>query len=142
MKQQTYILRPGNTQPYQQFLTDLAQRDPEKEYKITFGLYKGKHSAEQQGYYWGVVIPTIQAFIRESRGDDYSCDDIHEWYRDQFLPKRVVTIKGIEKVVRPSTSKLSVAEYSEYLELVIHHCAENGIYIPPPVHGEDYVGNH
>jgi len=52
--------------------------------------------------------------------------------RDEFLPHKEISIKGKIKVVRPSTARLTVKEFSEYLERVIHHAAENRIVIPAP----------
>jgi len=44
--------------------------------------------------------------------------------RDEFLPHKEISIKGKIKVVRPSTARLTVKEFSEYLERVIHHAAK------------------
>ena len=129
---QTYIIRPGETIPLSNLLTWVASRDVERPWKVIVQEYVKDRTAEQNAYYWGVVLPAIQAFIVEHRGENYSCDDIHEWYRDEFLPHKEIAIKGKIKVVRPSTARLTVKEFSEYLERVIHHAAENRIVIPAP----------
>ncbi len=132
MNEQSFILRPkGDPAVMSTLMQTIAQRNAEKTYVVTVKLYNKTRSLEQNAYYWGVVIPTIQGFIRAHRGDDYSCEDIHEWYRTQFLESRPVTIKGQTVIARPSTTKLTTKEFSDYLELVIHHAAENGIVIPP-----------
>jgi len=130
---QSFILRPkGDPQVMASLMQVISQRNVEKTYEITIRLYHKTRSLEQNAYYWGIVLPTIQSFIRDHRGDDYSCEDVHEWYREQYLESRPVTIKGKTVIARPSTTKLSTKEFSDYLELVIHHAAENGIVIPPP----------
>lgn len=132
MPKQTYIVYPGDERVLLNVLDAIRNRDVSKPWRITMEVYRKNRSAEQNAYYWGVVLPTIQAFIMDSRGDHYSCDDIHEFYRDEYLPKRTIKIKGMVKVVRPSTASLTTKQFSDYLEIVIHHCAENGIVIPAP----------
>lgn len=128
----TYILRPGELIPLSNLMTWIASRDQEITWKVVIQEYVKDRTAEQNAYYWGVLLLTIQAFILEHRGENYSCYDIHEWYRDEFLPHKTITIKGKEKVVRPSTARLTVKEFSDYLERIIQHCAENRIIIPAP----------
>ena len=131
MKAKPFIMGPGQYTLMQSWLIQQIS-DPEKTYWITVEVYRKKRSREQNAYLWGVVYPTIQTAIQESRGEDYSCDDIHEWFRDKYLPKRVITIKGETKVARPSTTTLDVKEFGEYLDRIICFCAENGIVIPDP----------
>ena len=126
-----WILRPDNPGPLSELLTWIASRDVTKTWEVIAQEYNSTRSREQNAYLWGVVYPTIQKAIRDSRGEYYSTDEIHEWFRDKFLPKRLITIKGEQKVVRPSTARLKVAPFGEYLERIIHFCAESGIHIPP-----------
>jgi len=129
---QTFVLRPGETAPESRLMQWLVSRDREKPWKVEVSEYRKNRSLEQNAYYWSAVLPTMQSFIEESRGDHYSCDEIHEYMRDDFLPHRVITIKGQAKVVRPSTASLTTEEFSVYLEHVIHFAAESGIVIPAP----------
>jgi len=131
MEAQRFILSQDNPQPLSNLIDWIADRNIEKVWSVEIKEYKKNRSQEQNAYYWGAVLPTIQAYIRDSRGENYSTDDIHEWYRDEFLPKRTIVIKGVTKVTRPSTAKLNTKKFADYLELVMHHCAENGIVIPP-----------
>lgn len=130
MTKRTFILRPDSAQPFQSMLEYLQQRDQSIPWQVDVKPYKKDRSAEQNRYYWGVVMTTIQKAIQDSRGEHYSTDEIHEWMRDKFLPKRVITIKGEPKVLVPSTTTLTVGEFGEYLEQIIGFCAESGIVIP------------
>lgn len=103
----------------------------DKVWRITIEPYKKQRSLAMNAYYWGVVLPTIQAHLEERDGVVWSCDDLHEWFRDEFLPKRVVDVGGIPKVIRPSTAELRTGPFSDYLERIIRYCAINmGLAIP------------
>ena len=130
MTKQTFVLRPDSAQPFQSLLEYLTQRDKSIAWQVDVKPYKKDRTQEQNRYYWGVVLVTIQKAIEDSRGEHYSTEEIHEWMRDKFLTKRVVTIKGEPKVLAPSTTKLTVGEFAEYLEQIIRFCAESGILIP------------
>lgn len=134
MNKQTFILRPDETIPESNLLAWLGARDKTKPWRVDICQYRKNRSLEQNAYYWGVVLPTMQKHIFESRGDHYSCDDIHEYMRDKFLPKKAITIKGKTVVVRPSTASLTTKKFAVYLEHVIHFAAESNIIIPAPAH--------
>ena len=130
---QTYILHPkGDPQVMHNLLSAIANRDVETAWEVTIKPYRKNRSVKQNNYLWGVVYPTIQSAIQASRGEHYSTDDIHEWFRDKYLPKKVVTIKGETKTIRPSTTKLNTREFGEYLDQIIYFAAESGIVIPDP----------
>ena len=133
MPKTTYILRPGETVPEANFMQWLVSRDREKPWRIEVSEYRKNRTLEQNAYYWSGVLPTIQKHIEESRGDHYSTDEIHEYMRDKFLPRRTITIKGETAVVRPSTASLNTKEFHDYIEHVIYFAAESGIVVPPPM---------
>ena len=132
MKQQRFVLRPGETAPLANLLTWIASRDPEKTWSVEVAEFKRNRKKAQNAYLWAAVYPTIQQAIRDSRGEFYSTEEIHEWFRDKFLPNRVVTIKGESKAIRPSTTSLSPGEFWDYVDQIICFCAESGIVIPEP----------
>ena len=133
MTSQRFILHPnGDPQVIQNLYQAITNRDAEKSWEVIIKPYRKNRSLDQNNYYWGVVLPTIQYVIQESRGEHYSTEDLHEWFRDKFLPHRVITIKGETKAVQPSTSKLTIKEFSDYLESIIQFAAESGIVIPDP----------
>jgi len=130
-----YILRPDAETVYDSILSHLA--DKSKTWKVTISEYKSTRSQEQNAYYWAAVLPAIAKFIFEVRGDCYTPEDIHEFYRESLLPPREVTIKGVTKVIRPSTRSLSVGDFAEYLDKVIAHASTGGVPIPPPAYSRD-----
>ncbi len=102
-------------------------------WRVTIELYTKNRSLAQNSYYWGVVLPSISAHIEEHTGQIKSCDDLHEWFRDEYLPPRVVEINGKPKIIRPSTADLKVGPFAEYLDRIIRYCSiELGLIVPAP----------
>lgn len=95
-----------------------------------------RRSFQQNAYYWGVVIPTIQSAIREM-GERLTLNQTENWIVDflsavdkdfthlflkqKFIEKFQVdeeTGEVIENKI--STKRLDKDQFSEYLERVIH----------------------
>lgn len=110
----------------------------DKAIRVTIQDYEKNRSLAQNSYYWGVVLPAISAHIEEQTGQIKSCDDLHEWFRDEYLPPRVVEINGKPKIIRPSTADLKVGPFAEYLDRIIRYCSiDLGLIVPAP---DDEVG--
>lgn len=80
--------------------------------------YKAKRSEAQNRLYWGTYIPAIAEYC------GYTHDEAHEALRQMFL--KVET--GKFPTVR-STSSLSTAEFTDYLDRIGQLAAENQIAI-------------
>jgi NinB protein len=85
--------------------------------------YKKKRSVDQNALYW-VRIGEIARHIRETTGKSFSSDDIHAFFVDKYLDKRIIEMAGEVKTVPRSTTSLSVMEFTDYLELIAQYCAE------------------
>ena len=84
-----------------------------------------KHrSLKMNAYYFGVVVPIIADWMGE---DDP--DYIHALLKAMFL-SRTAIIKGKEYHVSGKTSKLTTAQFGEYLERVIRWANLEGLVIP------------
>lgn len=132
----TFVLWPNPVERARvgrNLMESLKNLPKDKPIRVTIQDYAKNRSVAQNAYYWGVVLPTIQAHIEEQEGRVWSCDDIHEFFRDEFLPPRVVEIMGKPKIIRPSTADLKVREFAEYLDRVIRHASINmGCIVPVP----------
>lgn len=82
-------------------------------------------SVRQNNLYW----EWMEVIGRET---GHHKDEIHDYCRQRFLPKRFVEIRGEVREVRPSTTRLKVAEMSEYMTSVEAFAAELGIGLPHP----------
>lgn len=99
---------------------------------------KPVRSLSQNALYW-VYLKKIQT---ETDSED---EDLHEFFKVKFLPKRLVKIKGksteheVESV--GSTTKLTKAEFGEYITKIEHL---TGITIPSKEEAEEmgYIANY
>lgn len=136
MTKQTFILWPNTDQRARvgRNLMDALKAIPkDKPVRVTIEDYRKNRSLAQNAYLWGVVYPSISRHIEEQTGKINSCDDLHEWFRDEYLPPRVVEVNGKPKVIRPSTADLKVGEFAEYLDRIIRYCSISlGLIVPAP----------
>lgn len=63
-------------------------------------------------------------------------EDIHEFYRQAFIPERVVRIRGRVRRVRKSTTTLTVEQFSDYLNRIEAHVNDRLDFVLP--HPADY----
>jgi hypothetical protein len=77
-----------------------------------------KRHAEQNRYYWGVVLQHI-AEHAEVEGKRYGKDVWHEFFARQFGLCDEVTLPDGEIVIRrKSTTQMSVGSFSDYIDAV------------------------
>lgn len=79
-------------------------------------------SLSQHNYYW-VYLGVV------SRETGHTPDELHDWAKRKFLPKRFATVMGEEVELVPTTKTLSKAAFGEYLDRI---CAETGVPLPNP----------
>ncbi len=66
-----------------------------------------------------------------ARDTGNNTEDLHEHFKNQFLPRRFVTLAGKESEVAKTTTILSVEEFGAYLEqLAAFAASELGITLP------------
>lgn len=125
------------------------KKDMERELKrwkpcevvITIERAHAHRSTAQNAYYYGVVIPRIQAAFKQRRidaGDNPQTTS--EVIKSQFMDPQLVTrgrIRGFLSdtglLIGTHTSDLNKLEFIEYLERIVEHAAANwDCYIPPP----------
>lgn len=81
-----------------------------------------KRTNDQNKYLWGWVYPTIHEGLKWA----YTLDEIHSIMSYQFLSR--VTKWGSPYIL--STSRLTTAEFSKYVEQIKDFVAQYWIYIP------------
>lgn len=85
---------------------------------------RSKRSLAQNALYWGVWLPIIADYT------GYSPEQLHQTFKDMFLPKETITINGKTRSIMGSTAKLSTSEFNEYLMRIEAEVAEMGISLP------------
>jgi hypothetical protein len=78
----------------------------------------------QNSLYWGVWLP----MIAESTG--HTSDELHEFYKSMFLPKRFIKVGEKSVAISGSTTDLSISEFSDYLMKIQAEVAQMGIELP------------
>jgi len=91
---------------------------------IETSSYKPKRSSAINSLMW-IGNAEIQKHIRETQGQIYSTDDIHEYFVNLLLPRAVIEINGRERAIRAHTSKFNNKQMVEYLELLEMYCSEH-----------------
>jgi len=89
--------------------------------------WRKSRSNDQNAYLWGVCY----AALRDATGQDVN--DWHEYMLGEWAGWEEHELFG-RKRLRPvrRSSKLSTAEFSDYVAFVQQRAAENGVFIPDP----------
>jgi hypothetical protein len=89
---------------------------------------RGKSRSDNQNkYYWGVILTMIAAETGNST------EDLHDVFREMFLPRSYVSLAGKEVQVRKSTAILDTFMFEGYLEQIrAFAAAELNMTIPLP----------
>lgn len=96
--------------------------------EVSAGL---KRTNSQNSYLWGVVYPYVCNGMA-AQGNYYGMDDVHEYMKHKFLPRKEVN----GEMISGSTTGLNKAEFADYVEKISGWAMEYlGITIPEP-HGE------
>ena len=79
----------------------------------------------QNRYYWGVLLSTIAAHT------GHTSEDLHEVFKQRFLPRHFVVVGDQEHNVTKSTTELSKQEFTAYLHQVRAFAeTELGVLVP------------
>ncbi len=99
-----------------------VQRLPlEPVHEVIIKPWRKKRSLAQNRLYW-MWLRELRDHIEQATGQHYSDDDLHDYFREKFLDRRVVELGGDVVQVRKSTTRLTVAQFTEYLERIERYC--------------------
>lgn len=127
MKKQTIILRDDML--LQRLIRHLQALDLSKPVEVTIQRHRKRRSLSQNALMWK-WLGEVVAHVREHTGMD--ADDIHEFFKAKFLPPRLIELAG-EAVEYRTTTTLTTAEMSEYMDAIYHFCtSELGLLLPLP----------
>ena len=132
MKKTTIIKTEEDKQAFIKALENAIIKDP---VLVETSLYKPKRSLAINSLLW-IWNGEIQKHIRDTQGQIYSSDDIHEYFVNLLLPRKAIEINGRERAIRAHTSKFTNKEMVDYLGLLEMYAAEHLNLIL--THPEDY----
>lgn len=93
---------------------------------------RSKRSDKQNRYYWGQILELL------SERTGHTPDELHEYCKARFIPKRLAICDGNgvvidDRVVGGSTTKLNREEMADYCEDIRRWAAEDlSLVIPDP----------
>lgn len=107
--------------------------------EVVVNPIRPKKTGNQHRYWFGVVVPHVQAFIKELEGKTLARDQVHAFLMTSFGPSSLVehTVLGRKFMVMERASfadgpdALTVEEASQLIEEVIGHFQHLGLNIPP-----------
>lgn len=101
--------------------------------EVTIKPYRKKRSLAQNRLYWW-WLKFIADHVNDATGNTFSDEDMHDWFREQFLGSRVIEVDATPVRARKSTTKLNTVQMTEYLEQVDRYCADRlDLVLPHPV---------
>lgn len=116
-------------------LREFISSNDGKNLEITIKKKRAKRSNAQNRYYWGAVIPIIQAEFK-NLGTRLNPEEVHFFLKQKFNYKTLVTEHGeLIGELPKSTTELNKLEFMEYIDKITQWCAEIlNIQIPEPKH--------
>ena len=99
-----------------------------KAWKVEIAQHARRRSDEQNRYLWGVVYPAFEQAL-----EGWDKEDIHEYLLGEHFGWQRIEGMGRAKV-KPlkRSSKLTKAEFADYVDFCQRKGAEHGIYVPDP----------
>ena len=94
----------------QNYLVELSRLEGQR-IELTIRKERRTRSLSQNKYYWGVIIEILSDYF------GYEKEEMHEELKRKFNPKPSKI--DYDKTYGASTTKMSVAEFGEYLEQII-----------------------
>jgi hypothetical protein len=114
------------------FDDQIARLNERWELEVTVKRQTTTRSLQANRYYWGVVV----AALSEHTG--YTPDELHDFLKMKFIPKRLAVCDGNgvvvdELVLGGSTREMNTIEFYDYVESIRMWAAEElGVVTPDP----------
>lgn len=86
-------------------------------YELSLTRLRAIRSQQANRYWWGVVVHLF------SEHTGYTPEEIHEWAKAKFIPKRLALLNGNgdvedEYVIGGSTRKMTTTEFADFVDTV------------------------
>ncbi len=131
------LRKPKDCQDLAEYMSGKLETGP---LVVTVKRYRSSRTRAQNNLMW-MWFGCIRKHLAEHFGTQYTNDDIHDYYVDEFLDKQVKQI-GKKIITKPGqTSKLNVTEMTEFLSNVEMAAAERlELMLPRPDEYREAMG--
>lgn len=92
--------------------------------------YHRDRSKDQNSAYWRVLLRTLED------NSPFTANVWHEFFKKMFVPSEMVTVHGMVIEMHQTTTKMTVAEFTEYMEKIRKWVAENRDIVLPEIDSE------
>ena len=107
----------------------IANLDPNEEWEIDINKKKKRRTTPQNKLMW-LWLDKIAKAMSDKTG--YEVHEMHILFKNNFLDGKKISVGGLEALEQTTTS-LTTAEMSEYLDKIQRFCAsEMGVFVPLP----------
>ena len=121
-------LREDEQQVRRNYLKRLAGKDVD----VVVKVHRNQRSLDQNAWHWGICIPIIADSLGYDRDEH---DELHYWLvKECFGTHFDARIR--EEVPNARSSKLTTAQFSEFMEWEVRWAAKQGIVVPLPNESE------
>lgn len=112
-----------------------------KNVRITLEEIKRRRSDRQNRYYWGVIIVMVTEMFLDA-GNTIDGEQVHEFLKEHVgaLKDTVLDPHGVLHSVVRSSTKLTTAEWEDYMERIRVWAADFSLNIPAPNESEFWEG--
>ena len=110
-----FVITPQN-KPHA--IAHIERLDPTKQWEMIIRERKSKRSLEQNERYWD-LLTDLGNYL------GYTKDEMHDMMRFKLLRTKVI-VEGEALPIMKSTTKLNVAEMTQYMEQIEHWAATIG----------------
>ena len=108
----------------------LASFMDEAKVEVIIRKARSKRTVKQNNYYFGVVLKIIAEESGSWDEKKYTTNDLHAFFRSEFLSRRVDIFGKMRTIIR-STTDLNTKEFTEYIRQIKMFAASTlDIFIP------------
>jgi hypothetical protein len=101
---------------------------------VSIKEWKKPRSNPLNAYLWAAVYPSIIRYIKDTTGQDFTAEELHDRYKKKYLGYEACDIPGMEDLIRlRSSTELDSQEFwNDFIEYICREWAELGLYIELP----------
>lgn len=127
-------------------LARILKRFMGKQLEIHISEFKRQRSLAQNRWIWGLCVPTVKGWLKETQGEKYTKDEVYYYIQSVLGRKTIIKeIAGEEVIIMEGKrmSQMTTKEFSDAVEEIVQYFAERGLAIPLPKPGtNNLISDH